>query len=89
MSTLTIDEVKARWNEVLDAVLGRDRILWLAFFDARIVSVESGIITINFADAQKFGGDHNFSMARNPSHIALLNEMIASVFGQPLEVREV
>ena len=89
MSTLTLDEVKGRWNEVLDLVLERNRIVWLAFFDARIVSVESGVITINFADAQKLGGDHNFSIARNPTHIVLLQDMIVSVFGQPLEVREI
>ena len=88
MSELSIDEVKARWNEVLDAVLERDRIVWLAFFDARIVSVQAGVITLNFADPQKFSGDHNFSMARNPRHIALLQEMIEEVFGQTFEVRE-
>jgi len=89
MSELTIDLVKARWNEVLDAVLDVDRIAWLAFFDARIASVDSNVITINFADPQKFGGDHNFSMARNPRHLALLHEKIVEVFGQPFEVREV
>ena len=88
MSTLTLDEVKGRWNEVLDAVLERDRIVWLAFFDARIVSVQEGVITLNFSDPQKFSGDHNFSMARNPRHIALLQEMIEEVFAQTLEIRE-
>jgi hypothetical protein len=89
MSELTIDQVKARWNEVLDAVLDADRIVWLAFFDARIVSVEPGVITINFSDPQKFSGDHNFSMARNPRHLALLTESIENIFGTPFEVREV
>ena len=56
MSELSIAEVKSRWNEVLDAVLEVDRIAWLAFFDARIVAVDSGVLTINFSDAQKFGG---------------------------------
>jgi hypothetical protein len=89
MPELTIDQVKARWNEVLDAVLDADRIVWLAFFDARIVSVEPGVITINFSDPQKFSGDHNFSMARNPRHLALLQDSIAGVFGTPFEVREI
>jgi hypothetical protein len=89
MSASTIDEIKARWNEVLDAVLDRDRIAWLAFFDARIVSVDAGVITISFADVVKLGGDHNFSMARNPKHLALLEEEIASVFGTSYEVREI
>ena len=88
MSELSIDEVKARWNEVLDAVLDVDRITWLAYFDARIASVENNVVTINFSDPQKFSGDHNFSMARNPRHLALLHQMITEIFGQPLEVCE-
>ena len=88
MSDLTTAQVKERWNDVLDIVLESDRIVWLAFFDARIVSVENGVITLNFSDPQKFSGDHNFSMARNPRHIALLQESIERVFGQSLEVAE-
>lgn len=88
MSELSIDEVKARWNEVLDAVLDVDRITWLAYFDARIASVENNVVTINFSDPQKFSGDHNFSMARNPRHLALLHQKITEIFGQPLEVCE-
>ena len=80
MSELSIAEVKSRWNEVLDAVLEVDRIAWLAFFDARIVAVDSGVLTINFSDAQKFGGDHDFSMARNPRHLMLLQAKIEEVF---------
>ncbi|MEI6295652.1 MAG: hypothetical protein WCO95_06290 [Actinomycetes bacterium] len=89
MSELSIAEVKSRWNEVLDAVLEVDRIAWLAFFDARIVAVDSGVLTINFSDAQKFGGDHDFSMARNPRHLMLLQAKIEEVFEEPLEVLEV
>jgi hypothetical protein len=88
MSDLTIVEVKERWNDVLDIVLESDRIAWLAFFDARIVSVENGVITLNFSDPQKFSGDHNFSMARNPRHIALLQGAIERVLGQSLEIHE-
>jgi hypothetical protein len=89
MSDLTIESIKARWNEVLDAVLDTDRIAWLAFFDARIVAVEDGVITIDFSDPQKFSGDHNFSMARNPRHLALLHQKIEEVFKEPLGVREI
>jgi hypothetical protein len=89
MSSLTIDTINSRWNEVLDAVLDRDRIAWLAFFDARVISVDSEKLVISFADAQKFSGDHNFSMARNPRHIALLQETIEKVFKESLRVQEV
>ena len=88
MSDLTTAQVKERWNDVLDIVLESDRIVWLAFFDARIVSVENGVVTLNFSDPQKFSGDHNFSMARNPRHIALLQGAIERVFGHSLEVAE-
>lgn len=89
MSALTLDGINARWNEVLDAVLERDRVAWLAFFDARIISVDSELLTITFADAQKFSGDHDFSIARNPRHITLLQEMIQKVLNQSLRVEEV
>ncbi len=86
---LTINDVKARWNVVLDALLVQDRIAWLAFFDARIVSVDNGVLTINFVDAQKFGGDHDFTLARNPKHVQLLQEIIESVLHTHLEVKEI
>ena len=89
MAQLTIEEIKNRWNEVLDSVLEDDRIAWLAFFDARLVSIDSDVLTISFADAQKFSGDHNFSMARNPKHLALLLNSITEVFGKDLQVREI
>lgn len=89
MSALTLEGINARWNEVLDGVLEQDRVAWLAFFDARIISVDSELLTISFADAQKFSGDHDFSIARNPRHIALLQEMIQKVLNQSLRVEEV
>ena len=89
MNALTLDGINARWNDVLDAVLERDRIAWLAFFDARIVAVDSEVLKISFVDAQKLSGDHNFSIARNPRHIALLEEMIQQVFQENLRVQEV
>ena len=89
MSDVAIEDIKARWNEVLDAVLETDRIAWLAFFDARLVSISNGVLTINFSDPAKFSGDHNFSMARNPRHLQLLREKFLEVFAFPVEVHEV
>lgn len=89
MSDVAIEDIKARWNEVLDAVLETDRIAWLAFFDARLVSLADGVLTINFSDPAKFSGDHNFSMARNPRHLQLLQEKFLEIFAFPVEVHEV
>jgi hypothetical protein len=89
MSDLAIEDIKTRWNEVLDSVLETDRIAWLAFFDARLVSISDGVLTINFSDPAKFSGDHNFSMARNPRHLQLLQEKFQEIFGFQVEVHEV
>jgi hypothetical protein len=35
---MQLAELKNRWNEVLDLLLLEDRIAWIAFFDARLVS---------------------------------------------------
>ena len=83
-----MQSITAQWNNVLDALLERDRIAWLAFFDARLMDYSDGVLTISFIDAQKFSGDHNFSIARNPKHLAMLNEAIESVYGQSIEVVE-
>ena len=90
MSTsLDLSGVKARWNEVLDSLLAKDRIVWLAFFDARLVSFEGDNLSINFTDSQKFGGRHDFSMARNPKHIVVLQESFHEVFGITPTISEV
>ena len=88
-ASLDLSGVKARWNEVLDSLLAKDRIIWLAFFDARLVSFEGNSLSINFMDSQKFGGQHDFSMARNPKHILVLQESFHEVFGITPTISEV
>ena len=51
---MDLDQIKSRWNEVLDLLLENNRIIWLAFFDARLVSFENNQLTLDFADSQKF-----------------------------------
>ena len=85
---MELESLKAQWNQVLDYLLDADRIAWLAFFDARLVSLEADTLTINFSDSEKFGGKHDFARARNPKHAALLLEAITSVTGQSLIVVE-
>jgi hypothetical protein len=75
-------ELKARWNEVLDLLLLEDRIAWIAFFDARLVSYENKQLTLDFADSQKFSGPHDFKAVRNPDHTAKLVAAIKQVFGE-------
>jgi hypothetical protein len=78
---MQLEEIKNRWNEVLDLLLEKDRITWLAFFDARLVSFENNQLTLDFAGSQKFANPHDFKKTRNPSHTKSLIEAIERVFG--------
>jgi hypothetical protein len=78
---MQLEDIKNRWNEVLDLLLEKDRVTWLAFFDARLVSFENNQLTLDFADSQKFANPHDFKKTRNPSHTNSLIEAIERVFG--------
>ena len=78
---MQLEDIKNRWNEVLDLLLEIDRITWLSFFDARLVSFENNQLTLDFADSQKFANPHDYKKTRNPSHTKSLIEAIERVFG--------
>ena len=40
-------ELKSVWNDVLDELEATNRIAWLAFFDARLVSLEEKVLTLD------------------------------------------
>ena len=87
-SEFSLETLKASWNQILDAVLEVDRVAWLLWFDARLVKLESGVLEVNFADSEKFRGDHNFKSARKPEQTAKLTSAILKVTGKNLEVIE-
>lgn len=78
---MQLEDIKNRWNEVLDLLLEMDRVTWLSFFDARLVSLENNQLTLDFADSQKFANPHDFKKTRNPSHTKSLIQAIERVFG--------
>jgi hypothetical protein len=78
---MQLEDIKNRWNEVLDLLLEMDRVTWLSFFDARLVSFENNQLTLDFADSQKFANPHDFKKTRNPSHTKSLIAAIERVFG--------
>ncbi|CAB4677985.1 MAG: hypothetical protein F2653_04390 [Actinobacteria bacterium] len=87
-SEFSIETLKSSWNQILDAVLEVDRVAWLLWFDARLVKLEGNILEVNFADSEKFSGDHNFKSARKPEQTAKLISAILKVTGKELEVIE-
>ena len=78
---MQLEDIKNRWNEVLDLLLEIDRVTWLSFFDARLVSFENNQLTLDFADSQKFANPHDFKASRNPAHTQALIDAITAIFG--------
>ena len=80
--------LKSQWNQVLDLLLERNRIAWLAFFDARLAALDENSLTLNFSDSKKLGGEHDFIAQRNPRHTEELITCIEEVTGLHLEIIE-
>ena len=81
MNQLDLMTLKSRWNEVLDLLERQNRVAWLAFFDARLVSLDNGQLRLSFVDAEKLSGAHDYSYVRKDSHRAALEIAIKEIFG--------
>ena len=81
MDRLDLSALKNRWNEVLDLLEQENRIAWLAFFDARLVSLDNNNLKLSFVDAEKLSGAHDYAYVRKDSHRAALEAAIKSTFG--------
>ena len=81
MSQLDLPMLKSRWNDVLDLLEHENRVAWLAFFDARLVSLDNNQLRLSFVDAEKLSGAHDYSFARKDSHRAALERAIKEIFG--------
>ena len=69
---MELQDIRIRWNEILDAVLEVDRISWLAFFDARLAEFNGTVLTLDFSDARKLSSSHEFSQVRKKQHQILI-----------------
>jgi hypothetical protein len=78
---IDIQKIKSEWNKVLDLLLVENRIAWLAYFDARLVSFESNTLTLDFSDSEKFSAPHDFKKARNENQKLALQTAIKKIFG--------
>jgi hypothetical protein len=87
-SSLTLADLRSRWNEVLDLLEKSDRIIWMAFFDARLASLDDSVLTLDYSDSAKFGGAHGYSNTR-VRQLELLQDAIKKIFGVELEIRQI
>jgi len=86
---LELREIKERWNDVLDSLERSDRVAWLAYFDGRLVSFESGVLTLDFSDPNKFEGGHDYSKVRHERFRPALENTLKELFGVEISVREI
>jgi len=86
-TALTLDELRQRWNDVLDLVEKQDRISWMAFFDARLAAFDGRLLTLDYSDSGKFGGSHQFPETRE-RQLNLLKSAVKDVCGVEIEVEQ-
>ena len=84
---LTLAELRQRWNEVLDLVESRDRVVWIAYFDARLDSFENYRLVLDFRDSDKLATGHDYQEARL-RHRSMLQSAIYDIFGISVVVIE-
>jgi hypothetical protein len=72
---LSLAQLRSRWNEVLDDLESHDRIAWIAYFDARLADFDGVILSLDFSDARKLSGGHEYS----PTREKLRNSLITSI----------
>jgi hypothetical protein len=84
---MELEQIRSRWNEVLDMLESHNRIAWIAYFDARLISFQDGVITLDFSDSRKFAASHEYSETR-PNLKAALIASIDQVLGLQVEIRE-
>ena len=84
---MEIEQIRTRWNDVLDYLESHNRIAWIAYFDARLISYIDGILTLDFSDSRKFATSHEYSETR-PNLKAALISSIDQVLGITVEIQE-
>ena len=84
---MEIEQIRSRWNDVLDNLESHNRVAWIAYFDARLISFQDGVITLDFSDSRKFATSHEYSETR-PNLKAALIASIDQILGIKVEIRE-
>ena len=84
---MEIEQIRSRWNDVLDTLESHNRIAWIAYFDARLISYTDGILALDFSDSRKFATSHEYSETR-PNLKAALIASVEEVLGITVEISE-
>ena len=69
---MDLAQLRQEWNSVLDQLESIDRIAWISFFDARLADLDGQKLSLDFSDARKFSGGHEYSPTREKLEKSLL-----------------
>lgn len=86
---MDLTTLKSKWNDVLDLLERRDRVAWIAYFDARLVSLNENVLTLQFIDAEKLSGAHDYKATRNERIRGALETAIKEVTGYEIKITEI
>ena len=86
---MDVNELKVHWNEILDLLERRNRVAWLAYFDGRLSGLTDGRLTLDFSDAAKLAGGHDYAYIRKDEHRQALKAAIKEVTGEEFEIVEI
>ncbi len=84
---MEIEQIRSRWNDVLDTLESHNRIAWIAYFDARLISYTDGVLALDFSDSRKFATSHEYSETR-PNLKAALIASVEEILGITVEISE-
>jgi len=84
---MELEQIRAQWNQILDALESENRVAWIAYFDARLSSYDNGVLTLDFSDSRKFATSHEYSETR-PNLKSALIRAIKSTIGLDVEIIE-
>jgi len=87
LGAMELSQIRSQWNQVLDALEAKNRIAWLAYFDARLSSYDNGVLTLDFSDSRKFATSHEYQQTR-PSLKSDLLSAIEDVLNIKVELIE-
>lgn len=83
---MELTELKQHWNEILDELERTNRVAWLVFFDARLVSLIDSTLTIDFLDRNKLAAGHDFESHISPAQLEALQQAISEILGITLSI---
>lgn len=82
---MDLTTLRSQWSDVLDYLERQDRMAWIAFFDARLASLDGSTLHLDFSDSRKFAGNLEYDNIRD-HHRAALESAIKAVVGVELQV---